>query len=273
MQSCSVNYCGGLGNQMFQLFTAISYSLDTGKNLVLKYSEYSPSITQRPTYWNSVFRELKKLLITEDIKMDYFYRESDGFVYDPIPIPPTSIILDGYYQSYRYFHHNLSNIKKILCINNQIRKVKNKYHEILDGQYSTIAVHFRLGDYKNLQQHHPILPISYYINAVEHIVSRIENEIKIIYFCEDEDEEFIMHNYIPLLSPLVKNITKCPKAMKDYEEMYIMSLCDWCIIANSTFSWWGAYLKEADTHKVIYPKRWFFNPTSPGLALETWTGM
>jgi hypothetical protein len=61
--------------------------------------------------------------------------------------------------------------------------------------------------------------------------------------------------------------------MKDYEEMYIMSLCDWCIIANSTFSWWGAYLKEADTHKVIYPKRWFFNPTSPDLALETWTGM
>lgn len=275
MQSCSINYCGGLGNQLFQLFTVMSYSIDTGKNLVLKHSEYSPSITQRPTYWNSVFKELKNILTTDDIKMDYFYREYDGFTYKPIPFlkDSSSIELDGYYQSYKYFHHNLQQIKKILCMEEQITEVKNKYPEILNGQYSTIAVHFRLGDYKNLQQHHPLLPISYYVKAVEHIVSRIETGFKIIYFCEDEDDAFINHNYIPLLSPLVKNISKCPKDMKDYEEMYIMSLCDWCVIANSTFSWWGAYLKEVDRHKVIYPKRWFFNPTSPDLVLETWTGM
>jgi glycosyl transferase family 25 len=121
-----------------------------------------------------------------------------------------------------------------------------------------VSLHFRIGDFKNLENH-PIMPLEYYISAIKHIDYEDKN-IKILYFCEDDDVDFVINNYINPLINIFPDImfTQTKVKLEDWEQMVIMSLCKHHIIANSTFSWWSAYLAQDYINKIIcYPDKWF----------------
>jgi hypothetical protein len=136
--------------------------------------------------------------------------------------------------------------------------IKNKYANYFTKK--TIAVHFRIGDYIGLQFNHPILRPSYYVNALKHYESILGESIydyDILYFCQRGDK-YIVDKYIEEINETKNyNFVKVSDDMEDWEQLLLMSSCDNFIIANSTFSWYGAYFSENKNKIITYPSIWF----------------
>jgi len=250
----SVELMGGLGNQLFQIFTLLSLSFDANVDFFI----HNKDILYRgipTTYFNNIFkyiRSYKKEIINGPI---YQYNEN-GFHYTAFPKirdKSNNYSLFGYFQSYKYFQNNLKDILDLL----KWREIKKPYENKYDYK-NTISLHFRIGDYINIQTHHPILPIDYYKNALYRlIVDTDKDDWNILYFYEKDDKDIVdrsineLKNKYPHL-----NFTEINHDLDDWEQMICMTFCSHNIIANSTFSWWGAYLNENDNH-VYYPDVWF----------------
>jgi hypothetical protein len=257
---------GGLGNQLFQIFATISYSIDSN-NKIFFLNESTlggEHTTIRPTYWNSFFKSLKPYLIDNGININSMYKE-ENFRYKRIhnSVDKKSILLlYGYFQSYMYFERNFKQICAFLQIKEQKMKI---YDNITSSSILTqeilnkaTSLHFRIGDYKKIQDYHPIMSLKYYKDAINYICSKLDYNPTIIYFCEEQDlldvNETI--NSLKNIYPLIEFI-RAPNTFEDWEQLLIMSLCKNNIIANSSFSWWGAYLNDTSDKIICYPSTWF----------------
>ena len=123
-------------------------------------------------------------------------------------------------------------------------------------------MHFRLGDYKNLPKFHPIIPISYYEKSILDVSLKLgkQTKYKILYFCEKEDNATVSE-YIQTIKQNISmdniEFIKVDDTIDDWMQLIIMSICQHNIIANSTFSWWGAYFGNTENRYVYYPNIWF----------------
>ena len=246
---------GGLGNQLFQIFNCIAYAIrhkEQFKLPLIKRDMKSAEGALRPTYWDTFFKRLNPFLI-KDIPKDILVYQEKTFHYMAIPeIKNQTFLFWGYYTSYKYFEDNFKIIKKMIGID----EMKSKLRENFDFN-DCISMHFRHGDYKNIQDSHPIASNQYYIDAIEHIISKTKDNWRILYFCEEQDNETI-NIKIKILKRRFKNLKfiKGDDKLADWEQMLSMSCCEHNIIANSTFSWWGAYFNDKDKI-VCYPSQWF----------------
>ena len=259
---------GGLGNQLFQIFATIAYSIRTNRRIIFTYNESLTTGTVRPTYWETFLMPLKFFttlnyiygLKNEDI-LHTFYRNNEvGFHYQEISDIDNkcNVILIGYYQSYRYFIDYLPSILSMIKLNKQQESVKKEFN--LLNTSVIITMHFRLGDYKNIQGFHPLMSLTYYENALSELIHirGIENCPSVLYFCQEEDNA-IVSEYICILNKKWPGIVfnKVDDTIPDWKQMLIMSCCRDNIIANSTFSWWGAFLNQTSDKITFYPNEWF----------------
>jgi len=258
------NLKGGLGNQLFQIFTVISYALNYKH--AFKFQDVELLINgknRRITYWNTLFRDVRKLLISNSLppftvikEPNFHFTPISGFVF----APGNDVCLDGYYQSYKYFKENFSTIVKMLKFDKNRENIYNQLSKTIEFN-RCISLHFRIGDYKKVQHVHPILQKEYYENALAHIIEKSSDNItlnKVIYFCEDEDIDDVSDK-ISYLNKRFPSLTfeRCTSDLNDWEQMLLMSCCAHNIIANSSFSWWGAYLNTNPNKMVCYPSKWF----------------
>jgi hypothetical protein len=261
------NLVGGLGNQLFQIFTTLSYAIKTKEKFVFLNSETVGSgITKvRNTYWNNLLYKLKHFL-TYDFQNYIFVKEKE-FIFNDIileindnKISNINSCLYGYFQSYKYFQDNYELIHKMLDIEKQ-KEAVIKSSGICNIE-NTVSMHFRIGDYKPLPNIYPILTYEYYEKAFEYIQKHNFIYLHILFFCEDEDLEEVNIIIEKLKNRFNHNsISRAPNTLKDWEQMLLMSCCNYNIIANSSFSWWGAYLNTNPNKIVCYPKTWFVNNT------------
>jgi hypothetical protein len=248
-----IKLMGGLGNQLFQIFTLISVSIDNGVDF--KIFEYKDDMEKRNTFWDTLFKNIYDKTFKNINGPIYQYNEN-GFHYTAFPKirdKSNNYSLFGYFQSYKYFQNNLKEILDLLKWHEIKKPYENKY-----DYKNTVSLHFRIGDYINIQTHHPILPIHYYKNALDRlIVDTGKNDWNILYFYEKNDKD-IVDRSINELKNKYPNLyfTEINHYLDDWEQMICMTFCSHNIIANSTFSWWGAYLNENDNH-VYYPDIWF----------------
>ena len=287
MITCSLK--GGLGNQLFQIFTTIAYALQYNQSFcfvnVQQLGNGKNGSTIRYTYWQTFLTQLIPFLKNIDFILDFkikankIYEIDNNFIpIDIIPNINNNYYLCGYYQSYKYFEQYYQFIYKLLQINNKKIQVKQKFHQLLLTQQINyeqniniqyISMHFRFGDYINYTDMYQQLNQNYYLNALTYIIEQIsknkqieiENKslnIIVIYFCELQDInivnpiiEYLMKNYPWIHFQMVDNI------FEDWEQMLLFSLCKYNIIANSTFSWWGAYLNSYVDKIVCSPNIWF----------------
>jgi len=253
---------GGLGNQLFQIFAALSYSITYHKKLILPF--YLESWDKRNTYWNNMFNcELINNILYDNKRNTYTdykkYNDDTEFKYNEIP-EMEEFILDGYFQSYKYFEKNYKQICEILTINEKREMVKQSYYH----DNNTISLHFRMGDYKNAHAYHPIITDEYYINAIKYIINNTKQENwTIFYTCEKEDDDIVINRIYNIGRHFSKiQFIKVNNRLEDWEQMLFMSLCEHNIIANSTFSWWSAYMNDNPMKIVCYPSIWFGSANS-----------
>ena len=258
-----IEIMGGLGNQLFQIFTGISYAIDNKTSFKIKFNKsdsVSPvdGISKRPTYWDNFFKSIKNFTYTHLPRLPVF-RENECFSYNKIPSIPQDIILFGYYQSYLYFNNNESLIKRLLNIDKNREIIKNEHKDFFKNK-KPISMHFRIGDYAKATHVHPILDIEYYRQALKILSKKIPNlsrDYYILYFFEPIDKD-VVYEKIKLLQREFTDIEflPCNENIEDWKQMLLMSNCSHNILANSTFSWWGAYLNNNPDKVVIYPNKW-----------------
>jgi hypothetical protein len=246
----------GLGNQLFQIFAGLSKCLDNNENCYIYKTVISPHSDNLP-YWDTLFIRLKPMLVDHLLSTN-IYKEPQ-FEYKPIP---NVEIIKGFFQSPKYFEHNWDQLKHYLTFNKDI-----------PIQCKTVSIHFRIGDYLKPchSTHHPILSEEYYLNAIKHF----DENYEYIIFVEKDSINEMNKRFPNLLKKINYKIAYTINNIEtDIDELQLMSKCEHNIIANSSFSWWGAFLNENKDKKVIYPSLWFSghlsNLDTTGLFKDNW---
>jgi hypothetical protein len=247
-------YCnlkGGLGNMLFQIATAYSLSLekntkpyfpnlDNQLNYLNMEKGFNPNLIHSFEYKNiNPFNSLLTIQVPRNIP-SYSY----PFHYQELDVHGSEFMIDGFFQSEKYFIKHESEIKELFKPTNKILKIINdKYGEYL--KHKTTAVHVRRGDYIKYPNIHPVQDLQYYIKGIS-----LTKYDKVLIFSDDLGwckQNFKGEDYV-----FIDN-------EKDYIELYLMSLCDNVVISNSSFSWWGGWLNNNINKVIVGPHKWFGN--------------
>lgn len=234
---------GGLGNQLFQIAAAYAHSQRIGEELVLDYNLcYTPNQGEVGTKYDSfLYYQLTKGAVNSSLRI----YEEPSFCYEPIP-SCRNIILKGYFQSWKYFYDVKSIIQSIfvppLNILLETQKLLNQIG-ILDGQFN--AIHVRRGDYQNFKDTFHILDHSYYSHCLKVFK---KNGLPTLVFSDEPEHarNIINDNSCYLINTGDERIDFC-----------LMRQATNIAIANSSFSWWAAFLLENKDKIVFAPKNWF----------------
>ncbi|MCK5285791.1 MAG: alpha-1,2-fucosyltransferase [Candidatus Pacebacteria bacterium] len=279
---------GGLGNQMFQ-YAVGRFLVEKNKTtlkLDLSFYNKKQNGLQR-NYSLNCFNIIKNIAKDDEINKLKKYKWEKGiknfihnlffankaiyikeeqFNFNEKSINTSSnIYLDGYWQNEKYF----KDIKNILydefTLNNESQVKNTKLEEEIKNSNS-VSLHIRRTDYLIKSHKYEICNLEYYKKAIDKIALTNKN-IKIFIFSDD-------------ISWSKNNLkTNFPTTFisnnKDYEDLILMSLCKHNIIANSSFSWWGAWLNKNPNKIIITPKKWLNNSTknTKGLIPKSWIKM
>ena len=253
--------CGGIGNQLFMIFNTISYAKETNTTFSFPDDACFPSNTTRYPYWDTLFTNLRRYvgprLNTHTIPI-----REERHSYQPLPYfsveENSMIVLHGYFQSEKYFKKHYQAIYDIIGFEEKKNVLRARFP--VDPSLF-ISMHFRIGDYKKYTEYHPIMSVDYYKRALA-VFAANAIPLRILYFFETEDTEMVLHMISAVKEEFPNAIFMSSKSygvMHDTDELMLLSLCSHHIIANSTFSWWGAYLNSNLEKKIVYPSRWFGN--------------
>ena len=270
-----VKIIGGLGNQMFQYAFAYALAEKNQKEVKLDISGFKvydlrnyelnifnislPLASEKEirelkykseNIVKKVFRKLarKPLDISERYYIEpYFHFDEKVFNINGYDY------FDGYWQSEKYFMDYRDKIIKEFTLKNKLSLESQKYLEKIRVSNS-VSLHIRRGDYISnsaVNKKHGTCGIEYYHNAIGLIKEKIKNPI---FFIFSDDLLWCKENLTITENQVFVELSK---EVHDSEEMYLLSQCKHNIIANSSFSWWGAWLNQNNTKIVIAPETWF----------------
>lgn len=338
-RALSVQLQGGLGNQLFQLATALALSVRCpGLEPHFRRVLSSPSIFQpRGVYWDTLLRELPTVpnpSVLEDSRTEgkddtparpvVQVKEQSAFAYHPLVVPlcrsaGEEVVLAGYFQSEQYFDDCRPQVLKAFKPSGAMAKMRALREGLVlavtgaattekDSQGTrrnpvAVSLHVRRGDYLKLEDTLPAQPTTYYHKAVTRLEQTLASgegeseggeggaeEPAYIYLIFSDDPQWCESELLPALPSQTpsrmytivsgRDVSQWVRAdddggercLADWEELLLQSVCAHHIVANSSFSWWGAWLsepedrarshnekQEAGTHKhvVMAPKRWY----------------
>jgi hypothetical protein len=260
-----VSLDGGLGNQLFQFAMGFSLSKKLNMKLILDISNYSKKNIRKFELYQ--FKNIKKsfvllhkqnYLFRKFIKIYNFffltrYNEKNPFIYDSkiVDIPNTrNIYVKGYFQSEKYFASKRFEILNLLKFNNHFsKKLLGLKKEI--NETNSVAIHIRRGDYLNYYTGaiHGVLNLTYYKTCISFILDKVK---KPKFFIFSDDVKWVKRNNF--FSKLENSLVVDTKS--NHKDLELMSFCKYFIIANSSFSWWGAWLSGYKNKIVCAPKKW-----------------
>jgi len=287
---------GGLGNQMFQYACGLSIALKRNSKLFLDTSflrqnkQSSEHFTARKyeldlfklsaqiaknTYIKNILssNSFIKLLNCFPNNSYTFFAESDLTDHEQLDQLPPKIYLSGYWQSEYYFKGFEEQIRKEFAFTREINATTNLISKKIQTANAAVSIHLRRGDYvtsKVANSVHGVCTLDYYQKAIE-LLCQEQNHKSFYIFSDDPDwtrKNLIINE---------GEVTYVSHNLRDdnWQDMYMMSLCRYHIIANSSFSWWGAWLSQQPNKIVIAPKDWFNDPEknkkSTTIVPNAWT--
>lgn len=268
---------GGLGNQMFQYASARALAYRIKQPLYLDISSFEseiPNVAKR-TFELDLFTNIKPAFLTSFKRSGFYqplrwdnrlkkllrrpignvlYENTHSFNESILTVKPP-VLLHGYWQTERYFR----DVRDIILKDFEFPRLSETdintslLDEIRNSE--SVAVHVRRGDYITYEpthNFHGVCSINYYENAIHYIVDNYPGCR--FYFFSDEPEWVQINLMGDGINGKVISVNKGTDSWKD---MLLMSNCKHNIIANSSFSWWGAWLNQHPHKKVIAPNKWF----------------
>ena len=226
----TVQLQGGLGNQLFQLAFLEYMSKKTGRRPFLSSTQSPVTIHSNQQYFDTIFKNWKCLY---NPAYSVLVREHPHFIEQEWNIPPDNIMFHGYFQKYQYTDPVINEFKSKLSFNESILK---KYPTISEK----IVIHIRGGDYKGNVFHEQPLK-KYYTKCME--------------LCSGF-EFIVCTNDMPYARGFLPNCQIIEES--EVDTLYLMSKAKGIICANSSFSWWGAYLNPE--RPIFMPSKWFNDP-------------
>lgn len=173
----------------------------------------------------------------------------------------------GQFQSWKYYEGIEQKILQEYQYNEALLSDKTKEIREKMRQCNSVSLHIRRGDYLgvyNMKGLGSVCDKAYYERAIKYIEENVESPH---FFIFSDDKDYIKENYnLPNMTIIDHN-----KGMDSWQDMYLMSQCKHNIIANSTFSWWGAYLNPNPEKKVVAPTRWWALFDKDDIIPPTWT--
>jgi len=298
----TVRLLGGLGNQLFQYAVGRSLSIDRDDSLYLDASFYD-----YPHFWTATREcKLNHFNITGDFihcprlpasfmslvsqgawKMPEMVNFASESLFRKIPCPihqtqyihesilnscpemfdlSGNLYLDGNWQSEKYFDKYPDVIKNDLRVLTSPSPENIKWGEFISKQ-NTICLHVRRGDYVTdsvAKQHVGTCSLDYYKRAIDYIADRVDNPVFIVF----SDDIPWAREHIPICFPVYYMTHN--NGETDYEDLRLMSLCKNFITANSSFSWWGAWLGDYEDKIVVCPQRWYNDGTKNNIIPDRW---
>lgn len=234
---------GRLGNQFFQVAAALSLGLD--QNVPVYF----------PDFRDSSFKDIRengkkvffRLNFSKPFPISEIYKEDPNLLYQSIPYKP-GIFLSGYFQSEKFFAHNWNKIRPYLEPSKDVLKeLKLKYKSLINHPF-TVAVHIRNynGEKTEHKDIYETLGRDYYDQAMD----IFSDEALFVIFTDD----------VKYAKKLLEGIARPHIFIEGnnyINDFFLMSMMKHTIIANSSFSWWGAYLNQNPGKVTIAPKKWF----------------
>lgn len=290
-----VKLMGGLGNQMFQYaagrslahlhgtelrldhsFFELSENVATPRQYELHHFNVSGKRSNKYDFWAIVTHRhrwhilLKALwpLLRRDFKSIKIIQER-LFDFDPSFFDfPDNIQLAGYWQSEKYFSDIADIIRKEFTVRSQLTGENQRIANVINSS-TAVSLHVRRGDYVSCEKTaavHGACSLEYYDNAIE----RIANLVSAPHFFIFSDDIAWVKKHLHLDYPVT--IVGHNSSENGCEDLRLMSFCRHHIIANSSFSWWGAWLNPQPDKIVIAPARWFSDTTidTSDLIPESW---
>lgn len=267
---------GGLGNQMFQYAAGrrLAYLHNVPLKLDLSWFDDNLSGVTPRSYALGHFsihaepatdQEISQLYEPQPDRIRHLlnfinpcYRKThireQNFYFDPAILQlPDNIFLDGYWQSEKYFRHIAPVIRDEFTVRSEPVGRNRELMSTING-CNAISIHFRRGDYvtdaKNVTRYGEYSN-DYYMRAVELVTLRVDRP----HFFVFSDDPAWVREHLTISHTMTQVDHNGPG--KAYEDLRLMSLCRHHIIANSSFSWWGAWLNPRPDKVVIAPSRWF----------------
>ncbi|NOY40503.1 MAG: alpha-1,2-fucosyltransferase [Planctomycetes bacterium] len=263
---------GGLGNQLFQYAAGRAGALRNGCNLVLDarpletnslrnyelhhfniaakigtHAELPPDRVSKVRYllWKTGRDARRRLIREKSLRFDQKVLGASA-----------DAILHGYWQCERYFADFAQKIRDDLTVKTPASGANREWLDRLCST-NTVSVHIRRGDYvsdKKIQSRYASCSPEYYRNAAERILDTVGSELEFLVFSDDPDW---VEQEIKL--PGALHVIRHNSGDHAFEDLRLMSACGHHIIANSSFSWWGAWLNPSSDKIVVAPKQWFRN--------------
>jgi len=294
----TITIMGGLGNQLFQVFTVIAAAIRNNDAFFFMNYERLPGNPGHPryTHWTTIFRGLGQYLTPSNHVTDKMFQrlhrwDEIGFQYTPVPTDTVKytkpLRLHGYFQSEKYFADKYERICEMMQISQQQTEIKQMYgNESWSKDYigisqksrTLVSMHFRIGDSVLNLHIHPVMSVEYYYRAMCKIIesSSDASAFTFLVFYEPCDKNIVLKHVAALKHRIATDINSpaygrdiefhfVRDTIADWQQMLLMSVCDHNIIANSTFSWWGAYFNTNPQKVVCYPSIWF----GPGVSHDT----
>jgi len=265
---------GGLGNQLFQYAAGKALAMKKGVELALDLSFLNSDAGNRHTKRElelHLFNTYYKLADTKDLELfikpnffKHFIRRfivraqlinETAFEYDPDFFSYSkNTYLSGFWQSEKYFRHIRETLLKELVIKKPLpEKCREMAAKIIAS--NSVSLHIRRGDYvsnKNASEFHGITGLDYYYRAMTYMNQKMEAPLNFFIFSDDMD--WVKENLKTKERCIYIDFNTGEDSVFD---LYLMSQCRHNIIANSSFSWWGAWLNQNNDKIVVTPKQWF----------------
>jgi hypothetical protein len=238
---------GRFGNQLFQYATLYSVAKETGFEAAFPIIPKTDNEYQKYIL-DEVFDNLT--IKNKQIKTPKYQFNEKNCRFDPsIFRIADETNLMGYFQSEMYFSNYSTEIKNEFRFKNSIRdKIDIKYKGLIENEF-LVSLHVRRGDYVRFQDTHPLCSVDYYSNAIKLFPK--DSKFLII----SDDIAWCKEN----LSKISDNLV-FTEGNSGVEDMYLMTRCKGNIIANSSFSWWGAWLSNSDL--IVAPSKWYGDKTN-----------
>jgi Glycosyl transferase family 11 len=280
---------GGLGNQLFQYAACRQLALKNNTLLFFDTTllEYTKQSDTKRKFELGVYniragvadkallQKVEKEAAAKNRLRKYFrfldpciYNEPH-FYFDPLFLKlKKSTIVNGYLQSEKYFKAIENVIRQELVLNRPVSSKTASLKQEID-KTTAVSIHIRRGDYVNneaTQKAHGTCSMEYYQKAVSIIAAKVDN-MQLFIFSDDID--WVKNNFHTTHPVTFVGHNDADHA---YEDMYLMSCCHHNIIANSSFSWWGAWLNNNTSKIVVAPSKWFneFDADTKDLLPPEW---